>query len=465
MRTLQEIRADIIITLSENGYEDLNFEPESFEGHLVDLMSERIFMLEKKNEANFNNTPATAVDAVLDSFALLKNIKRFQAQSGSGSVFLVGYNGTVVPQGAEVRDQSDNRYRTLSEVTLDQVCSNLVHIHFNVKPTQGSFHVDINGDSVMYSFDTTDLSSHPQISSSYETESGILCVCSGIPDNVSVLRSGDLDAVPRGVILETSELFRAEVQVIAVRTGDFTSRAYEVTSFVVRPEGVLHTYNPTATLPGRARETDAELFDRFNETPGTLGASIDGIILMLPAMVNEGQTEDLVTQVKIRTLYGAGPQGAPNPIEVFVAGGNSRGQMIAEALRLRLAAAGIDLEGDETFTVIDSEGEEHQSRFSRPTEVEIHVRMDIEVDAGIFPEEGEQLIKDAIVSYGTALGIGKRVIRIPGLVGAFSDTPGILNLDNLELSTNGSTWFEDNVDIDSFEVSMWAVARIEVNLV
>ena len=460
---ISEIRRDIIEAIrAKPGFEDAALEPETLEGHIVDIVAERMWKLEQKVQSVFNNTPSRAAGENLNALAAHKGLKRFPAQAPAVNIVFSGANSTVIPEGTIVRDSRQFEYRTLETTILTETCDNKVSLTFSSVPTAGSYVLTINGtaQTMLYYNPPT---AHPLISSATGSHAaGYICEVTTIPTAVSVVRNPDFDAVPSSRILETTDLFKNTAGAVGVTTEAHLTRRLKVTTLPSGPAGVSHVYNIEDSSQGRDEETDAEFYARYIATPIRIGGSINGIRASLPALVNEGETDDLVTSVAVRTHYGMGPAGAPNPIEVYVQGGFTRGQKIADILGLDLASAGIDLLGDEVFTSLDIDGWPHEVRFSRPEQIDIYVNITIEAGED-FP--GEDAVKDAIFDWGVRLGVGRDIIRIPGLVGALTQIQGIEDIPTLELSTDGTTFNPANVVIPDYGISIWDKTNINVTVI
>jgi uncharacterized phage protein gp47/JayE len=459
---INDIRQSIIDEIRIS-YPDLLLEPETVEGHLVDLVSNRVYQLYLLMQSLYNNTPQYAKGIVMDSFAILKGILRFNAQPAVVTETFVGVNGSSIPANTLISDASGFQYRTVEDLTMTETCSNKIQINFTSVPTSGTWTLVINGTSHTFNYDATLMTSHAKIASyTGNYEDGFMCVLTEQPSTVSVSRSGAFNAIPSFLLIERDDLFKGSVQAVATRSGLFTSPAWTVSLLPTTISGVEYLYNVLSSSEGRNTETDAELFERFVSEPGALGATIEGIKALLPRLVNDINDIDPVTKVLIKTHYGVGPSGAPNPLEVFISGGTGKGQIIADNLRLNLIAAGIEMLGDETYTVTDSDGFEHTSKFSRVTKKEIYVNMNISVNPATFP--GEDAVKEALVTWGNALSVGQDVIRIPGVVGALINVPGILDVPLLELSDDDVTYSESNIDIDDYEESEWSASNITITI-
>ena len=462
LKLISEWRQDIISEIRTT-YPDLLLAPESIEGHIVDVVSNRLYQADLKMQALYNNTPKYAVGQALASFGLLKGLIPYTPQPASGNVTFVGDFGAEVDAGSLVKDSSELEYKTLADIILDEVCGNKIYIGFTSVPTGGTWTLNINGTSYVFNYDETDITLHPLVSGATGSYlEGFVCELTEAPSGVEVTRSSVFNASVSAFITEHEDLFKKSVNVLAPVPGNFTSSAWTVTSAVTSLPGVNYIYNEADMDSGTDAETDEEFYIRFNDNSGALGGTINGIRNLLPLLVNGDETEDLITKTVIKEHSGAGPAGAPNPLEIFVSGGISRGQSIADTLRLNLVSAGITLLGDELWTVTDDDGFEHPTRFSRVSSKLIYLRASIEVDS-TFP--GVDALKEAIIAYGNALSVGEDVIRIPGVTSAFAQVDGLTNIATLELSNDGFTWASSNIAVDTYEESEWVLANIDITVI
>ena len=93
-------------------------------------------------------------------------------------------------------------------------------------------------------------------------------------------------------------------------------------------------------------------------------------------------------------------------------GANDRDQEIAETIMLKSKPAGIEPHGSVSVEVFDSQGFAHTCRFTRPEEVPIYLELDL-VLTGDYPDGGDDVLKEALVAWGNALGPGRDVIVYP----------------------------------------------------
>jgi uncharacterized phage protein gp47/JayE len=101
----------------------------------------------------------------------------------------------------------------------------------------------------------------------------------------------------------------------------------------------------------------------------------------------------------------------PKSIEVIAQGGTN--QDVADAI-FSSKPAGIDTYGhppqDETETVTDSMGIDHTINFTRPDPIEIHFVVDVDINATLYPADGDDQIKAAIKALGDALRLGDTLV-------------------------------------------------------
>jgi uncharacterized phage protein gp47/JayE len=101
----------------------------------------------------------------------------------------------------------------------------------------------------------------------------------------------------------------------------------------------------------------------------------------------------------------------PKSIEVIAQGGTD--EDVAEAI-FETKAAGIDTYGnapdDVTEVVEDSMGINHTINFTRPDEVEIYIRADVDVNAATYPSDGDDQIRAALLALVNGLLLGATLV-------------------------------------------------------
>ncbi len=209
---------------------------------------------------------------------------------------------------------------------------------------------------------------------------------------------------------------------------------------------------------GRAEETDAELRARRElELRASGNAALDAI--RSDVLQVEEVTSCVVFENATDTTNGDGMP--PHSIEVLVEGGED--QAIADAI-WATKAAGIATYGSETVEVADSAGGTHDVNFTRPDLIDIYVEITVLVDGSagsLWPTDGEDQLKAAIVAFGEGLGIGRDVTASAVGAQAFQ-VPGMLDATPVYIDDAPSPGSSATIAIGQRERSAWDTSRIEV---
>lgn len=465
VKLINEIRTELINTLKVD-YPTLLFEPETFEGHVVDLVAEKIYNLMLTQESLYNQTPETAVGQALYSFGFLKGLSPNPATPSVATVKILGTLNATVPEGALIKDNQGYTYAVQEETVLTNACAdNKIYVGFNRVPDAGTWTLTIDDQSLVIQWDdeASDIETHPYVTSATGNyKDGFELELTLRPTTIETTKSSAFPATPFTQIVELDNLYYEEVLVVNTEAGAYVSDPYRITTLITKPSGITYVYNDEISSTGTAEETDDEFYDRFIDTPIANGNSIEGIKSRLISIINDNQTFDLLEKVKIKEHYTLGATGAPSALEVFVSGAVTRGEEIARQLRLNLVSAGIQLLGDESYTVTDSDGETHQSKFSYVTKKDIYVNMRLKVTVDY---AGDDVVKDALVRFGNSLGVGEDVIRLPGVISALYGIDGINDVVYLKLSDDNIYFDETNISIDDYEESNWTTANISLTTI
>lgn len=130
--------------------------------------------------------------------------------------------------------------------------------------------------------------------------------------------------------------------------------------------------------------------------------------------------------------------------------------------------AGIQTFGNTSFTITDSQGEQQVINFSRPTPIYIWVTVALTLySEETFPPNGQDLVADAINTYGNNLGIGVDVLLQRVLAQIFS-VPGIASGAMQIAATNGPgdspLYGTADIPIQENEIAIFDLSRITVTV-
>lgn len=120
--------------------------------------------------------------------------------------------------------------------------------------------------------------------------------------------------------------------------------------------------------------------------------------------------------------------------------------------------AGIETIGTYAISIEDASGNNVDLAFSRTAQIPITVAITVAIDASIFPGDGEDQIKAAIVAYGDALRSGNNAV-LKKVEGAALSITGAEDIDACTL--NGII---DNVSIGPREIAVFDTSAITVTL-
>lgn len=149
----------------------------------------------------------------------------------------------------------------------------------------------------------------------------------------------------------------------------------------------------------------------------------------------------------------------PHSVEVVVLLGAGADVEAVRAAVFGAVGAGIQTYGSNSGTVEDSAGVDQPVAFSEATEINIWASCDLTYDADEYPELGDTLVADALLTYGSTLTMG-RDVQASRLIMALKDIPGILEATVLVDTSNppGSS----SVTITARQIAIFDSARITV---
>lgn len=252
-----------------------------------------------------------------------------------------------------------------------------------------------------------------------------------------------------------SDLIPMEAEV----TGPTAAPAGSLTVIETPVSGMDSFTNETDADLGRNEETDAEAKLRREQslqiagaaTPDAIRADLLAVEDVTAVVVFENDTD--ITDIEGRP---------PHSLDIVVQGGAD--QEIGDAL-WDTRGGGIRTIGDIAVTVVDSQGFNQTVRFSRPTEIAIHVIVNVTKNSD-YPTDGDSLIQQAIIdNYESKLSVGDDVVVLgsdPSLACSFQDVPGMDSFTIL-VGTAPSPTASDNIPIAPREIADFDTSRITVN--
>lgn len=247
----------------------------------------------------------------------------------------------------------------------------------------------------------------------------------------------------------------------AVSPGPDGNTDAQTISAIVNPKlGIEAVTNATPFEGGRNTETDAEFRERYYLSVDFAGGvNVDAIVAEIYESVeaiiavtgDENDTDD--------TDDNGLP---PHSIEIVAYGGLD--EQIAGAI-YRRKAAGIQTFGNTKVSVVNASGKTYDVYFSRPTPVNVWVKITDLVTDRYFPLDGVEQIKRNVVSYiGSdtrgGLNIGQSVVQVQ-LPTEVLKVPGVVDF-KLQISPDGENYGWDNIEIAARQKAVTAESKVSV---
>ncbi len=209
---------------------------------------------------------------------------------------------------------------------------------------------------------------------------------------------------------------------------------------------------------GQDIETDTALRTRFSESvAGSGSATIDalrGAIARVPLVdgvaIVENDTEEAVDG------------RPPHSFECYILAPESQGQLIAEAIFSK-KPLGIKSIGSVEMQVLDEGSKPHTVRFSRTVRKEIYLKAQILTNQ-FFESDGVNQVKDSLMEYINNLANGESVY-LSSLYGYIHEIHGVVNVQSLTISDNGTDYAVSNILIGSHEIARIEKEHMEIEVV
>lgn len=468
----------------------INLLPASVFSLIIGIFAERLSEIwDVAEEVHLSAYPDTAEGVSLDNIGALNAIERLEAAPTRVPGFLLfGDEGTVIPSTARfsVVGVPQRLFRPLNQVILADGQNSIQELSFSSVPDSGNFTLtysdgvveettetiafNATAEDVEEALNDLDLLSEVEVIGNFT--SGFEIDFAGVngkqaQELLSVTSNSLFESATPVTIDVTEEQVgqpQGQVELRSVESGAIAAPRNQLTVIATPINGLDRVVNPQVAIPGRDLEEDPEYRLRRDESLSIQGnASVEAIRAKVRNL--EGVQDAFVFE---NDTLATNIQGVPGKsFEVVVSGGEDLD--IANAIWLA-KGAGIRPHGSIPVTIIDSQGEDREIRFTRPTPVPIFVSVDLYIDPVTFPEGGQLLARNSLIEWGNSLGIGTNVIVYPRLVAVFAPIAGVKNVgvrvDTSAVSTTPeSAAVDDNITILGTQVSEWTVVNTNINII
>jgi uncharacterized phage protein gp47/JayE len=252
----------------------------------------------------------------------------------------------------------------------------------------------------------------------------------------------------------------ATVSATALNKGPIVALSGTLTELVSQVSGIISVTNANDATLGRLEESDGSLRLRRFRSVALASTSLTDSVLAAIANL-EGVINARVYENKTNATDSNGITA--HSIAAVVVGGNDT--EIAQTILQKMSLGGTF--GSTTVAVEDGQGNAIDINFSRPTDVDIYIEMDVRKFSS-FPDGGDDLIKAAIIDYmennaDTRLKIGDDVVYSSLFCPIMS--VGGLSVTDLTIGTTASPTGKVDIPIGFDEIAEFDTSRITITTV
>lgn len=457
VKTLDVIRSDISIALQAVFGPSIRLDDQSILGQLVGIIAERMALLWELAEAvNSSQDPDAATGAALEQLCLLTGTLRPPATYSAVQLTLTGDPGTVIPSGTKVKTTSTLlEFSTSNGALLVALAAWVASTPYVVDDR-----VTVNGHVYQcVTAGTSDVGTGP------DSEPPDFLNPAATPQARNAIVDGTVVWVYLGEGTAVDDVVAQ-----ATDSGPVTAVAYDISTIVNAISGWDSVTNLADANTGRNIATDSELRLLREQELATGGSSpINALRAELLRV-----TGVLVASIFVNNTDFVDADGVPaHSIEALVRGPETPDavfdQNIWDALLAGVAAgirtyanpAGNPVVG----TATDDEGNVHAMSFSRPVNRTIYVDLLLVKDPALYPTDGDDQIKLAIVTWGDLQNTGKNVVANALIAQAFK-IPGVLDvthcwIDDAPVPTVSTTIPVSLRELAVYDTSNIAVASVD----
>jgi len=470
---------DQIKTRIENSLDALigvvDKDPEGPFGQVIGVISEIASDLWDLAElVYYSQYPNSAVGIALDNSIQYNNLKRLAATKSSVICIVEGDEGTTVPIETQFRQPSTSLlFKTTEEIVITKtdILKSRVSINMEDDAPYTITIVHPSGTGVYTSNLTLTADILADLRDKINAETYAVASIDSVEEQL-ILVSYD-NETSFEIQLTTSNLDLDEiwtpVNTVAIIEGSISVPANTITQVETPVSGLNSVDNLLVGTTGRNDETDDELRVRRVQSLRVVGAAtvpaIEARIL---------QDIDDVTAVSVKdnredVVVDGRPPHSIEVIATYPEGDAEVEQAIADKI-WEVGGGGIQTHGTIMKTIVDSSGDIHPIYFSRPEDRYVHINIEITLyDEEVFPVDGIDSIKQAIVEYGNTLKADADVIPQRFFAAIYSvEGVGTIPLYEHDDTTNPGdtpTYTTNILEMADNQIARFNTDRISVTIV
>lgn len=425
---------------------------------LVSLSLDDLWQAGHSIYMSFDINSATGV--ALDNLVEIGGIVRQEQQNTTVDLYLFGRVGTTTNIGAAARSAVTNAtYLTQNPITFSpdrtygvgiEVRNLRANTQYTLSYRKGSPepYTDIvvttnDFPSILYlqeAFATAISSSHPELTTEIRDETLIVRSASDFEIHDFSVSDDLLITYAYGITLAT-----------ASEPGSFEEAPGDVNIVSTPVWGWEAVTNPLSSIPGRLRETDAELRERFKNSRFDRATNI--IEALYSALIVLFGVQNVIIYENDTNVVD--DKGLPPHSFLVIADGGSPVEIARAIWQNR--PTGITSVGNTSVDIVDAFGYTRTINFSRPVEVPVYIQIELTTNNN-FPADGEQQIKQALIEYVNQQKIQTGIVY-SRLYTPINSVPGH-QVDSLLIGTDPDNLNTQNISLSFDEIAKTSDVRI-----
>jgi uncharacterized phage protein gp47/JayE len=421
LKRFEDIKAEIEEELRV-AFGEIDTDADSVFGQIIGVFSRHLAEIWEQAENVYNAMyPNSAEGVNLDNAASLVAIRRLTASSSTAIVQMLGDEATVVPIATTFSQELTSfAFETLEAVTISATKCHKVKITVDNPLPSTTYTITINGFDCTFvspsgSPTSADIATGlcDAVNANIDVSSDITATYVATTDYITIIINDiNINIIFTTVVtnLDLTEIW-TPVAVEALDTGANPVPIGSINSVLTPVFGLNEITNLSEGVTGRNVETDAELRIRRRNSLNIVGAgTLDSIVASLTQDLSDVTAafgfENNTDSVDI---YGR----PPHSFEIVVAALDITeiNQLIADKIWEK-KPAGITTYGTTSMTVVDSNGDNQIVSFSHSINKYVHVKLEYSKTGSdqVFPTNGEDIIKDAVMTLGQEMTFGSDLL-------------------------------------------------------
>lgn len=237
-------------------------------------------------------------------------------------------------------------------------------------------------------------------------------------------------------------------------TGPISAFSRDLAEIGTPASGVVAVVNAYDAVPGRGITSDESLrLLRESELSGNGGGTLKSIRALLSKIPNITSVTVFQNNTDLTNADGMPPHTVEALVRAPWVAGDPLDQQIYDALLARVAG-GIRTIGNQSGTAVDEAGNAQPENYSRPAEIRIYTKLTVIYQAGVYPANGDELIREAIAAAGSARETGFDAVSAFAASRAWT-IPGVLDVPTCFISTSPAPTLPTTIAIGTRQIATW----------